>query len=475
MIDEKRLHPLQIIPYIGKYLFLLLLPAARGLLAIRSPEALYAWVRGAWFDILVLLVIVLFSYFTWRCNTFACDGENLIIKSGLFIKRESRIPLAHITTLSSEAPFYLVPVGARRVFVDTAGGALRSFDFQLLMRSRDAEALLSLRLQKPTVQERGVYRPKWRYLVFLSVVVSSTLTGVLFVATAFNQAGKILGREFQQLLLSELETLAGVVEFIPRTAALIALIVLIGWGITFLRNLLHYVGFSVTRYNTFLYIRTGLFIRRQYTCPVKGINYLDYRQSVLSNILRLNVVFIQCIGYGKRKNDKAVLVPAASRTTTDRTVKKLLWEFSRKPVQVRPAFGALWRYTRWQLLACALLVPAVMIFSHFFPFWAELIRLGGAVCVFPLVWRLVLALFERAATGIAAGDDCLTLCYAKGFVLHTVVLPHDRVSCIQLRQSVFQKPVGACDVWIYSYNERATAHRIRQLPLADVKKILHLE
>ena len=231
----------------------------------------------------------------------------------------------------------------------------------------------------------------------------------------------------------------------------------------------------MTRYNTFLYIRTGLFIRRQYTCPVKGINYLDYRQSVLSNILRLNVVFIHCIGYGKRKNDKAVLVPAASRTTTDRTVKKLLWEFSRKPVQVHPAFGALWRYMRWQLLACALLVPAVMILSHFFPFWAELIRLGGAVCVFPLVWRLVLALFERAATGIAAGDDCLTLCYAKGFVLHTVVLPHDRISCIQLRQSVFQKPVGACDVWIYSYNERTTAHRIRQLPLEDVKKTLHLE
>ena len=104
MIEEKRLHPLQIIPYVGKYLFLLLLPAARGLLAIRSPEALYAWVRGAWFDILILLMIVLFSYLTWRCNTFSCDGENLIFKNGLFIRRESRIPLGHITTLSSEAP-----------------------------------------------------------------------------------------------------------------------------------------------------------------------------------------------------------------------------------------------------------------------------------------------------------------------------------------------------------------------------------
>ena len=143
MGEYRHLHPLQIFPFIGKYLFLLFLPLLRGLLAVRNPAAFSEWLRGAWFDILILLLIVLFAYLSWRHSTFCRTATHLIIRRGLFIRQETILPLGRITTLSVESPFYLVPLRAKRVFVDTAGGKRRTADFQLLLHSRDIHFLKS--------------------------------------------------------------------------------------------------------------------------------------------------------------------------------------------------------------------------------------------------------------------------------------------------------------------------------------------
>ena len=49
-IPERHQHPIAMLKYTYRYLFLLLFPLARGLRYIRSPQGLYAWVKGAWQD-----------------------------------------------------------------------------------------------------------------------------------------------------------------------------------------------------------------------------------------------------------------------------------------------------------------------------------------------------------------------------------------------------------------------------------------
>lgn len=473
MGEERHLHPLQILPLIGRYLFLLLLPLARGLLAIRSPYALYVWLRGAWFDLLIVLLIFLFSYFTWRCSTFCCRDGFLVVKNGLFYRREAMVPFTHITSLSVEAPFYLAPVRAKRVLIDTAGRTRKNPNFQLLMHSRDADALLARHLPESPANQRRRYRSLWRHLLFLSVFVSNTATGVLFLATAFNQTGRVIGRAFQQQLLTDLENLAGVVAFIPQTAALIALILLTGWGIAILRNLLNYIGFSVTRHPSRLHIRAGFPVRRNITCDIWAINYLDFRQSILSKLLRLYVVFIHCAGYGRRKYDKAVLLPAASAKDVDRITQQLLWELPRQPASLRPVKNAVWRYIRPPLCACALIPPAVFLLCRLFPSFADAVPALGLMALLPLLWWLLLSVLDRCSAGVGVAPSDYTLRYARGFVLHTVVIPKSRISVIRFRQSLFQRARGTCDLQVYTYHERR-CHRVRQLPLKEAYQLLQI-
>ena len=51
-------------------------------------------------------------------------------------------------------------------------------------------------------------------------------------------------------------------------------------------------------------------------------------------------------------------------------------------------------------------------------------------------------------------------------------MPEDKVVVCQLRQTLLQKRVGACDLRMYTYNESRVSHRICNLPLEQAKALL---
>ena len=61
-----REHPLKIIAYASKSIWLLIFPLLRGLKTAHiDPDFFYNWIKGAWFDIMVLLIILSYGYLRW--------------------------------------------------------------------------------------------------------------------------------------------------------------------------------------------------------------------------------------------------------------------------------------------------------------------------------------------------------------------------------------------------------------------------
>ena len=58
-------HPIVILQYLWRFLFLLIIPLLRGFLyALRG--GLLPWLRGAWLDLLVVGCMVTLSWWKWR-------------------------------------------------------------------------------------------------------------------------------------------------------------------------------------------------------------------------------------------------------------------------------------------------------------------------------------------------------------------------------------------------------------------------
>ena len=470
---EKRTHPITILEFVYKYLYLLLIPVLRGLFyLLTTSHDVYGWLSGAWMDLLVVAFILFASYLRWRFQFYRFDGQGLTVRKGILIRWTFTIPESAISTLAVEEPFFLRPFRAVHLLADTEAGPFQRADCRLVLLKEDAYELLKEYGREHSHNPR-LYRPRWTDIAFLSIIVSNTLTGVVFLATFFNKAGDILGEEFRRRLFDRLEGMASLLVFLPQTGAILALLFLGGWLVGFIRNFVRLIYFTVQREEGVLTIHSGWLTKRTYSCRVDAVNYLDYRQSILTRMMGLYTVFVQCVGYGKG-DVLAVLIPAADTRSCRRTMRMLLPEMTGRPRQIQPPHGSVIRYAMLPFAACLFVPAATAVVCRFFPGWRQLIVFLGVMLTLPFVWLLILRIMDRCTAGISVSSRQLTLRYSRGYVLHTVVIPRGRVNYVRLRSSIFQKWAGNCDVLVYTYGEWGHCHKIKNLRLQDARELLRL-
>ena len=111
-ILDRHQHPVAMLRYTYRYLFLLLVPLLRGARYIRTPQGLYAWLRGAWIDLSVVFLLLLLPYLAWQFHTYSLTEEGFVIRRGILLRRVTYVPRGSIVTLSVERPFWLRPLRA---------------------------------------------------------------------------------------------------------------------------------------------------------------------------------------------------------------------------------------------------------------------------------------------------------------------------------------------------------------------------
>ncbi|MBQ7755735.1 MAG: hypothetical protein IJ401_00305, partial [Oscillospiraceae bacterium] len=65
---KKRQHPIKILGYTTRTFWLLLIPLARSLVAVKFDVA--TWLEGWWLDMIVLAFMFLYALFRWFFVTF---------------------------------------------------------------------------------------------------------------------------------------------------------------------------------------------------------------------------------------------------------------------------------------------------------------------------------------------------------------------------------------------------------------------
>lgn len=133
-------HPLKIIKNAAKNIWLLVFPLLRGIRTFTLDfNAFYTWIKGAWFDILVILFILGFGYFRWLFTWFRFEKNNVCIISGIFVNKEIIIPYKNISAVTAEHSFFLRPFKAAKVSVDTCAGTFGNLRYVPAYKTRGSE------------------------------------------------------------------------------------------------------------------------------------------------------------------------------------------------------------------------------------------------------------------------------------------------------------------------------------------------
>lgn len=99
-------HPLRILKYSLKNIWLLIFPILRAIQNVRIDKNwIYSWLRGAWMDIAVLGAILIFGFVRWHFSVIDFTEKELVHRYGVFVRANTFIPFS-ISCLASFAVFF---------------------------------------------------------------------------------------------------------------------------------------------------------------------------------------------------------------------------------------------------------------------------------------------------------------------------------------------------------------------------------
>ncbi|MCH5194707.1 MAG: PH domain-containing protein [Oscillospiraceae bacterium] len=468
----KHQHKIAILKYTTANFWLLLIPLVRGLIALRFD--LYRWLRGAYLDIFVILVIIGAAVIRWSCDLYEIREDGIIIKSGVFIRNEFLFPYNALSCATSKRSLWQRPIKAVSLMLDSDSHSAKNkrggADIQLIVPLNDYTEIYNKMPTESTNTRISYYASKYN-LIFFSLVFSSTLSGAIFFGTLFIQGARIVGNELEEIFINAVSDVTNVVQTIvkgvtPFTVA-ISLIIAVSWGFSFFSNLLRHINFMIQRCGKNIFVENGFFSRWKYFINYSRINHADLRQDLLMKICKVMSVHVSCTGYGKDKNEIPVFVPITTRNRVMGSMQMILPNFTVNSNDLRTKKGYIMPFIMPPIIMIAVFPAAAYFAMKFFPAWDSVIKFLLVMGEIPSVYLLIVKIVAKFTTGIGIGEETVTLRYCQFYQFHTVVVPKNKIVYVRLTQTIFQRFNKTCDVKIYTRGERASRHRIRGIPLAE--------
>lgn len=477
-------HPLKILRNAIKNIWLLIFPILRGIRSLTIDfHSFYTWIRGAWFDILILAVILGYGYFRWLFTWYRLDKNHIRVASGIFIKRENSIPYKNISTVTAEHSFYLRPFKAARLKIDTCAGNFGTVDLSLLVKAKDLK-ILQKRLPEMELKNRKIFefKPKWYTIVFFSFVFSSSLSGAVYLSAFIFQSGRII-RDIMEQELTDMYKIANEISEnvsakasmeIPPIALILGVIVVGTWIFSFISNIFRYSGFVMKKDTHILRVISGFITKRVYHIIPDKINYVDIRQSLLMKIFNISSVNISCSGYGRSKYELPVLLPILTKSQTNKALDLLGFEQYLTDIKTRPERLSLWSYISVPTFFVCTIPIAAYIISKNFSMISQIVLFIAIMAEIPFIWLIIVKIVAHFTTGITVKENFCCIRYSRFYAFHTILVDKSKLVKIQVFQDVIDEKIGRCRLDFYFNSEVKKVNKVKGLKLKDAKKIIEM-
>lgn len=472
-------HPLRILKYSAKNIWLLIFPLLRGIRAFTlDVNKLYMWLKGAWFDIAVLGAILLFGFVRWYFSRISVTETEIIHTDGVFAKIKTAIPYEKISSITIEQTFYLRPFGGMRVSFDTCAGLFNATDMKMMISKKVCNLVMN---KIPNIDVKsGVnyqHKPKIISVLLFSVFFSSSFSGAVYVAAFFFKSGDIA----KDLITVSLDRITEetskiskiLIINIPAAAVGIGLIFLFTWLLSFIMNMLRYSGFSLKSDMKQIEIVCGMITKRTYRINMNQVNYTDLRQNLIMKLFKAVTVNISCAGYGSKNKHLPVILPIKKEDNFNRGIEQIGLCKGNKN-EIRPGILSFWTYIWAPVITALAIYPVCGEVLKIFPRFAYLASFIRVMSEIPVIWLVTIKLVASATSRISIYDDKIMIRYSKWFDFHTVIAEHEKLVKIKIIQTPLQKISKRCNVSFYLNDEQVQRHYVKALKFKDVRKIMKL-
>ena len=467
-----RQHPVKIIKYMARYLWLLLLSLAKYLIATQFD--IKSWLEANWFDLVILLVILLFALTRWILVYFELGEDCIIAHTGFMGMTRTIVYFEDISSMSvCQNPIsYLLH--SCSVYIDTDAHCVQSSDIRIDLTKSKAMEIYHIVSQKAKVQPGFVFKPPKKQMFIFSLLFTSAISGIIVLLTILYQAYIITDSEMSRRLLDEVGTQ---IEFIERSGIelyFLAAGLIIGamWLMSFISNLLRHWDFTCKRGKNFLRIRSGKGERRHHLLRRRYMNYLDFTQSFFMRMFNICSVEVSCTGYGKRRKEISALIPITTSKDAVHSAKLIAPEFSLCKPQVKTSKACIPGFIVPPALSAAVPLAVGTLMQYLFPWRKSQILFIEIMVALPLIWMTIVKCEAAVSTSMGFEGEHVTLSYCRWYTFHKIALKRANITKVTIRRNPLARLFGTCTVIFYTTGEGFRRHLVGGVNYKTALKIL---
>ena len=471
---RRRQHPVRILSYTTKYLWLLILPLGKYLIAMQFDFE--SWFRSYWIEILTVSLILGYAILRWISVYYEYDKESITVHTGFFGINVTKVNFSEISTFSLNQGYLDRIIHSCTLYIDTGAHSKRRSDISFNLNRKQAFELYHSITAVCKNKPKFVYKSRKSDLMAFSFLFSSTFSGMLVVVGVVFQAYRIMGREVELRLLQEVNSrieASAIFEMIPSYILAGAVLIFGMWLISFVANLMRHWNFSCTRASGLFIIRSGKGAKRRHVLRSKRINYIDYRQSLLMKIFKVTTVEAGCAGYGKRHREISAIIPITTSSRTDESMRELLPDFPPVRGTVAPARISVPGFMILPFLASFVPGIGAYIAYPYFPDWHREIIVTAVILSIPMLWLTLVKGAAAVSTFIGFENGYCTMGFCKWYKFHKVAAPVNKIAKVELTRHIMNRLGGTCTVNKYTNNDKADKHCIKGLPYKETVKLLN--
>lgn len=440
-------HPVKLLRYCAVNLWLLLFPLLRTAAHLPfSPEVFANWLKGAWLDILVMLFIFGMAVIRWRSCTFRIADGAFFIEKGIFLRQNIEIPICRI--VSAARSDIRIPLVMRlsilKIYTANAGNVI------LWTKAENCDRITAC---LPSCIKGNSLCIKCRLdlsqILLYSFLFSSSITGTLYIAAFFIEAGNAAAKILSQLqaaeaLLEMSSAASSVFTAIPEIIITILLILLLCRFLSFAVNFLVTAGFSVSSDKVKLHVSSGIFPKRYVCTSLDSRECLILRQSILCRFTGKYSLFMTYPACSSGRDKNSMIFPLISKKSA--FLHYLAKDTGRK---IYPHPKSLWSFLWQPFLIMGVFSFLLFVLSFFKPDAAEILFPLSCTALFPAAALMLVRLITFRCQYFSIDNERITLHFCRKLSFYTLNAEKENIALVKITRSHMAKKKGFCNASFY--------------------------
>lgn len=433
--QPRRQHPVAALTSVLRTLREMIIPIILVFFLGRGGDSpLFTW----WGASLILLVLLISGFVNWLRFTWRVEDEELRIEQGLFVRKKRYVPRDRIQAIDiSSGPLQRL-FGLVKLKVLTAGGSSPEAQINAISRS-DARAIqraLQVEMKEPETEDAEsnwpVYRITRKRLLLAASTAGSFGVALSIVGTFMAQINQFIDEE---QLVTFVEAWAGSGGADTQFWIVFVLVaVLAAWLLSVLGTLLRFSGFTLTRNGNEIYIRRGLFEKKQITIPYHRIQAVRVVEGILRQPFGFAMVYVENAGFGDEGGKTTVVFPLIRKRELKGFLEDMLPGYDVQIPGVRPPGRAFLRYQIRTVVPA--LIAASLVAWYFGIYWLVPV-------IFLTAGLIAYVRYRDAAAGFEGENGFLRF---RRLARTTVLIKRRRVQSLSVLANWFQRRKNLCTV-----------------------------